>query len=251
MTLVGVWLSLMTFDFTPEQQALADRAREAASAIGESVAGAIDTLGSIAEDVSTALKSQSLTSLFQGSAVNAAIVIEELASVSAGLGAHVGFASAVDGGHTTVRPHGLAGLRSSEIPLARVEVGPASVKAKGRLVAAAVALGIGRAAIAHAIASMKKAGVKPGPDETAPHWTFADGATDVAAARLITYNAAQLLDLKQAADDAIGRAHLFAANAAQRAVDAAIRVEGAAGYAKGGLLERLSRDARTLQVILR
>ena len=68
MTLVGVWLSLMTFDFTPEQQALADRAREAASAIGESVASAIDTLGSIAEDVSTALKSQSLTSLFQGSA---------------------------------------------------------------------------------------------------------------------------------------------------------------------------------------
>ena len=81
----------MTFDFTPEQQALATKAREAAAAIGETVANAIDTLGSIADDVSKSLKAQSLTTLFTESAVNAAIVIEELASVSAGLGAHVGF----------------------------------------------------------------------------------------------------------------------------------------------------------------
>jgi alkylation response protein AidB-like acyl-CoA dehydrogenase len=242
----------MTFDFTPDQQALATRTREAAAGIGESVANAIDTLGTIAEDVSKLLKQHSLTALFTESAVNAAIVIEELASVSAGLGAHVGFASALDSGaHTTVEPQALAGLRSSEIPLARVEVAGDNVKSKGRLVAAAVALGIGRAAIAHAIASMKKTGVKPGPDETAPHWTFADGATDVAAARLLTFNAAQLLDQNESAVDALCRAHLFAANAAQRAVDAAIKVEGAAGYLKGGLLERLSRDARTLQVILR
>jgi alkylation response protein AidB-like acyl-CoA dehydrogenase len=49
----------------------------------------------------------------------------------------------------------------------------------------------------------------------------------------------------------IVRALDYAARAAQRAVDAAIRVEEAGGYIKGGLLERLSRDARTLQVILR
>lgn len=241
----------MTFDLTPEQQALALRARDAAAAIGESVAHAIDALGSIAEDVSKSLKSQALTGLFREGAVNAAIVIEELASVSAGLGAHVGFASAVDGAQNTVVPQLLAGLRSSEVPLARVEVGGDTAKTKGRLVAAAVALGIGRAAINHAIASMKNTGVKPGPDETAPHWTFADGATEVAAARLLTYNAAQMLDRNESAATMIGRAHLFAANAAQRAVDAAIRVEGASGYKYGGLLERLSRDARTLQVILR
>jgi len=242
----------MTFDLTPEQQALATRAREAASSIGESVATAIDSLGSIADDITKSLKAQSFTTLFRESAVNATIVIEELASVSAGLGAHVGFASAVDGTpHTTVMPQLLAGLRSSEVPLARVEVGNDVIKAKGRLVAAAVALGIGRAAVAHAIASMKKAGVKPGPDETAPHWTFADGATDVAAARLLTYDAAQLLDRKQDAAGALSRAHVFAARAAQQAVDAAIKVEGDAGYLKGSLLERLSRDVRTLQVILR
>jgi alkylation response protein AidB-like acyl-CoA dehydrogenase len=242
----------MTFDLTPEQQALAERARAAAASIGESVANAIDTLGAIADDVSKSLKAQSLTALFKENAVNAAIVLEELAAVSAGLAAHVGFASATDGTtHATVVPQPLAGLRSSEMPLARVEVSGDAARAKGRLVAAAVALGIGRAAIAHAIASMKKTGVKPGPDETAPHWVFADGATEVEAARVLTYSAALSLDRGEHSDNVVARAFDFASRAAQRAVDAAIRVEGASGYAKGGLLERLSRDARTLQVILR
>jgi hypothetical protein len=242
----------MTFDFTPEQQALADRARAAATSIGESVAKAIDSLGSIAEEISKTLKAQSLTSLFKESAVNAAIVVEELATVSAGLGAHYGFAAVVEGsGSAAVQPQPLAGLRSSEVPLARVEVSGAAAKAKARLVAAAVAVGIGRAAIDHAIASMQRMGVKPGPDEYAPHWTFADGATDVAAARLLTYDAAQKLDRNEDADAAVTRAHILSAMAAARAVEAAIKVEGPWGYAKGGLLERLSRDARTLQVILR
>jgi len=92
--------------------------------------------------------------------------------------------------------------------------------------------------------------VQPGPDTTVPHWTLADGATDVQAARLLTYSAAESLDRGQPGD-LIGRALEFASNAATRAVEAAIRVEGVSGFTKGGLLERLSRDARTLQVILR
>ena len=124
-------------------------------------------------------------------------------------------------------------------------------RVRARLIAAAVALGVGRAAIAHTLASMKKAGVTPGPDETAPHWAVADGATEVGAARMLTYQAAQLLDRGEEADDAIARAHIFAANAAARAVEAALRIVGAAGFTRGGLLDHLSRDARTLQVILR
>ena len=80
---------------------------------------------------------------------------------------------------------------------------------------------------------------------------IADGATEVEAARLLTYSAAQSLDRGQRSEDLIARALDYAANAAQQAVDAAIRIEGSSGYLKGGLLERLSRDARTLQVILR
>ena len=204
----------MTFDLTPEQQLLVSTAR-------------------------------TITSL-PATAVDAVLVVEERASYDAADAARFGFEGI--GGRSNTTAVTLSGLEGSEAALAAIA---ATGKTRARLTAAAVALGIGRAAIAHAIASMKKTGVKPGPDETAPHWAFADGATDVAAARVLTYSAAQMLDRNEAADDVIARAHAFAAKAAQLAVDAAIRVEGAAGYVKGGLLERLSRDARTLQVILR
>lgn len=204
----------MTFDLTPEQHALVENAK-------------------------------SLTTL-PANAIDAVLVVEELASSDPATGARFGFEGIGGQGGSTVTP--LAGLEGSEAALAAV---PETGKTRARLMAAAVALGIGRAAIAHAIASMKTTGVKPGPDETAPHWVFADGATDVAAARVLTYSAAQMLDRNEAADDVVARAHAFAAKAAQIAVDAAIRVEGAAGFVKGGLLERLSRDARAVQVILR
>jgi hypothetical protein len=122
---------------------------------------------------------------------------------------------------------------------------------RARMIAAATALGIGRAAVAHALAFMKANDVKAGPDTTVPHWAFADGATEVEAARLLTYSAAQAVDRGEPAETLVARVLDFAARAAQHAVDAAIRVEGAAGYSKGSLLERLARDARMLQVVLR
>lgn len=122
---------------------------------------------------------------------------------------------------------------------------------RARLIAAATALGIGRAAVAHALAFMKTNDVKAGPDTNVPHWAFADGATEVEAARLLTYSAAQAIDRGERAETLVARVLDFTARAAQHAVDAAIRVEGAAGYSKGSLLERLARDARTLQIILR
>src|SRR5918993_315138 len=122
---------------------------------------------------------------------------------------------------------------------------------RARLIAAGAALGIGRTAVAHALSFMKAEGVKPGPDATVPHWAFADGATEVEAARLLTYSAAQAVDRGEQADTLVARVLDFAARAAQQAVDAAIRVEGAAGYSRESVLERLARDARTLRVVLR
>ncbi len=241
----------MTFDLSPDQQALAQRTRDVAASIGDGVAHVIDTLGAIPEDVAKLLKAQSLRHVFEHGVTSALIVIEELATVSAGLAAHVGFEAAAGADRKTVIPHAWPGLRSAELPLAAVEVGGAEIRMKGRLAAAAVALGIGRAAVAHAVASMKKLDVKPGPDTTVPHWALADGATEVEAARLLTYSAAQSLDRGEDASGVIARAFEFASKAAQRAVDAAIRVEGTSGYARGGLLERLARGARTLQLILR
>ena len=242
----------MTFDLTPEQQSLSIQARELAGRIGESVARAIDTLGAVPADIHKTLSEASLADVFQSGVVAAAVILEELSAVSAGLGAQVGFMAAAGGGkESTVISRALPGLRGSEVPLAAVERAGGAALDRARLVVAAVALGVGRAAIAHAVAAMKHAGVRPGPDERAPHWVLANGATELEAARLLTYEAAQALDRADAgAGVVVARAKSFAARAAGQAVDAAIRIEGQSGYVRGGVLERLMRDARTLSIIL-
>jgi hypothetical protein len=179
-------------------------------------------------------------------AMDAVLVVEELASKEPARGARLGFEGV--GGKSNTTAALMPGLEGSEAAIASI---PESNRIRARLIAAAVALGVGRAAIEHALDWMRKSGVKPGPDEKAPHWAIADGATDVAAARLLTYDAAQMLDRGENADVAISRALNFAANAAERAVESAIRVVGTTGFTRGGILDRLSRDARTLQVILR
>ena len=204
----------MTFDLTPEQQALV-------------------------------LNAASITTL-PAQAVDAVLVVEQLATSDPARSAKFGFEGV--GGTPDSSAAVMPGLEGSESALASI---PESNRVRARLIAAAVALGVGRAAIEHTIATMKKLDVKADSDQTVPHWALADGATEVAAARMLTYHAAQMLDRGENADDAITRAQVFAVNAAQRAVDSAIRVVGAVGYAKGSLLDRLSRDARTLQAILR
>lgn len=204
----------MTFDLTPEQQTLIATARNIAA--------------------------------LPAKALDAVLVLEERASHDPADAARFGFEGV--GGRSNTTAVLLPGLEGSEAALASI---PDSNRLRARLLAAAVALGVGKAAVAHAVASMKKREVKPGPDTTVPHWTLADGATEVQAARLLTYSAAESLDRGVQPGDLIGRALEFASNAAMRAVEAAIRVEGVSGFTKGGLLERLSRDARTLQVILR
>jgi alkylation response protein AidB-like acyl-CoA dehydrogenase len=192
--------------------------------------------------VATARTTASLPS----KAADAVLIIEERAAADPAEAARFGFEGA--GGTSTTTTALLPGLSGSEAALASI---PETNRVLARLIAAAVALGVGRAAIDHAVAALKKLEIKPGPETAVPHWALADGATDVAAARLLTYSAAQSFDRGDQSSDLITRALEFASNAALRAVDAAIRVEGVGGYTKNGLLERLSRDARTLQVILR
>lgn len=179
-------------------------------------------------------------------AADAVLVVEERATTDPAGAARFGFEGV--GGRSNSTAAMLPGLEGSEAAMTSI---PEDNRVLARLIAAAVALGVGRAAIAHALAALKKLEIKPGPETAVPHWSLADGATDVEAARLLTYSAAQSFDRGEQASDLISRALDFASHAALRAVDAAIRVEGVGGYTKNGLLERLSRDARTLQVILR
>lgn len=241
----------MTFDLSPEQQSLAARARAIGEAAGAS-AVAIDEDGRIPEELRQALTDAALGDPFAGGAVEAMLVVEELAAASAGFGAAVGFGSAAGAGHAgTLIPPATPGLRGGEVGLAAIQRATGSVMARSRLVCCALAAGVGRAALSHATASMKAAGIRPTGDEVVPYWALADAATEVEAARLLTMRAAQMLERGDpAADRAIVLARSHSAVAAGRAVDAAIRVEGPGGYARGTLLERLARDARTLTVIL-
>ena len=164
-----------------------------------------------AEQQSLVANARTLTSL-PDRAIDAVLAVEERAAADGGEGAL---------GALNARQHAQPGL-----------------------MLAAAALGIGRAALAHAREWMLSNNVTPGPDETVPHWVVADGATEVAAARVLTYHAAQMVDRGEDAADAVARAHTFAANAARLAVDAAIRV---VGFTRGSVLEGLVNDARMMR----
>ena len=240
----------MNFDPTPEQQAIVDRARSVTKRI-RSVAAAIDKAGRVPEELTQVLLEEALVDPFVADETTAALMLEELAQASAGLAAALGFGSAAgSGAGGTVIPPSLAGLRGAEFELAGVQRATGSTMRRSKLVCCAVALGVGRAALTHAVTVMKRTNVRPGGDETVPHWALADAAAELDAARLLTLNAAQLMERDEDAEKAIALAKTLSAAAAEKAVQAAIRIEGADGYTKAGLLERLTRDARQLTVIL-
>ena len=78
---------------------------------------------------------------------------------------------------------------------------------------------------------------------------IADMATDLEAARLLVYQAAEAHDRD---DHAKGRkssmAKLFASEAAQRIVDEALQIHGGGGLVTGSVMERLYRDIRALRI---
>jgi alkylation response protein AidB-like acyl-CoA dehydrogenase len=72
---------------------------------------------------------------------------------------------------------------------------------------------------------------------------LADMATKVHAARLMTIDAANQLDLGGRVDRAAGMAKLFASEAAMEVTLSAMRVHGGHGYSKEYDVERYFRDA--------
>lgn len=78
---------------------------------------------------------------------------------------------------------------------------------------------------------------------------IADMATDLEAARLLVYQAAEAHDRDE--DDKARKssmAKLFATEAAQRIVDEALQIHGGAGLVAGSVMERLYRDIRALRI---
>jgi len=73
-------------------------------------------------------------------------------------------------------------------------------------------------------------------------------ATEIDAARLLTYRAAHLEDLGQRHTYESSVAKLFSSEAAHRAVDAAVQIHGGYGFVKDYVVEKLYRDQRVTEI---
>ena len=120
----------------------------------------------------------------------------------------------------------------------------------GRVAIAAQALGIGRAALDHAIAHAKSRQQfgRPISGFEAIQFMIADVATELDAARMLMWKAATM---KAQGDDGLiesSMAKLAASEAAHKAADRAMQVLASAGYRRGSVAERLFRDARAAEI---
>jgi len=120
----------------------------------------------------------------------------------------------------------------------------------GRVAIAAQALGIGEAAIAQAIAYAKQRETfgQPIANYQAIQWMLADMATELEAARLLTWKAAagRAYQERGAVDAAMAK--VAASEAAHKAADRAMQILASAGYRRGSVAERLFRDVRAVEI---
>jgi alkylation response protein AidB-like acyl-CoA dehydrogenase len=117
----------------------------------------------------------------------------------------------------------------------------------GRIGIAAQAMGIADACLdaATAYAKQRSQFGKPIAEFEAIQWMLADMATEIEAARLLTYQAAVLKAEGQARfTREASMAKLFASEMANRAASHAVQIFGGSGYIKDYPVERYFRDAR-------
>jgi alkylation response protein AidB-like acyl-CoA dehydrogenase len=120
----------------------------------------------------------------------------------------------------------------------------------GRVAIAAQALGIGAAALGEAIAYAKTrhAFGQPIANFEAIQWMLADRATDLEAARMLTWKAAVAKDRQERSTLEASMAKLAASEAAHKAADRAMQILASAGYRRGSVVERLFRDVRATEI---
>ncbi|QZT35251.1 acyl-CoA dehydrogenase [Caldalkalibacillus thermarum TA2.A1] len=120
----------------------------------------------------------------------------------------------------------------------------------GRIGIAAQSLGIAEAALelAKGYAKERKQFGKPIGQQQAIAFKLADMATEVEAAKLLTYRAAQLHQEGQRCGRESSMAKLFASDTAMKVTTEAVQVFGGYGYTKEYPVERLFRDAKVTQI---
>ena len=120
----------------------------------------------------------------------------------------------------------------------------------GRIGIAAQALGIAQAAfdVASTYAQEREQFGRPIADFQAIQWKLADMATEIDAARLLTYRAAWLKQEGRAHSVEGAKAKLYASEVARRQTAEAIQVLGGYGYTKEFPVERFYRDAKITEI---
>jgi alkylation response protein AidB-like acyl-CoA dehydrogenase len=120
----------------------------------------------------------------------------------------------------------------------------------GRIGIAAQAVGIAQAAydVAREYAKERHAFGRPISQFQAIQHKLADMATEIDAARLLTYRAATLRERGEPHTEAGAKAKLFASEMARRQTGEAIQILGGYGYTKEFPVERYYRDAKITEI---
>lgn len=119
-----------------------------------------------------------------------------------------------------------------------------------RISVAAQAVGIARAALEASInyAKQRQQFGQPIANFQAIQWMLADMATDIDAARLLTYRAASLKDKGLPFVKESAMAKLFASEVAMAAATKGVQIHGGYGYTKDYPVERYFRDAKITEI---
>lgn len=120
----------------------------------------------------------------------------------------------------------------------------------GRIGIAAQALGIAEAALAYAIeyAKEREQFGKPIAAHQGISFKLAEIATDVEAAKLLTYQAANLADQGIESPQDASMAKMYASKTARLAAIEAVQIFGGYGYTEDYPVERLFRDAKVTEI---
>jgi acyl-CoA dehydrogenase len=156
-------------------------------------------------------------------------------------------------------PHPLATLAFSgcRIPAAQ-RLGPEGEGFKlamrtldvSRTAVAGAALGFGQRALDEALRHVRGRALfgRTLADLQLTQAALAEIATELEAARLLTYRAAWRRDRGEAATGEIAMAKMAATESAQRVIDRAVQLFGARGVVRGSITERLYREIRALRI---
>ena len=119
-----------------------------------------------------------------------------------------------------------------------------------RITVGAEAVGISRAAYEAALvyAKERKQFSRPIADFQAIQWMLADMATQIDAARLLTFRAAHLYDLGKPFVKQAAMAKLFASEVSGFVTSKAVQIHGGYGYTKDFPVERYFRDAKITEI---